>query len=198
MSKFFGAVGESDSSETSSSEESEEEVEEIKEEVKQKTTKADRAMLSDDESSDEEERKILTPATKMRDALRKVISPINTAIKDKDFAALHTGFNELVKELNKNSDVIQQSGEPNFLLKTLMKMEDLINSIRSVDEKNMAKNNKKNFGTLKNKFKKFIKADYEEKLAEYRKDPKDSEAEEEDEDEDEDEDEEEVSKPATK
>jgi len=197
MSKFFGAVGESSSSEASSSEESEEEVEEVKEEAKQKFTKTERALLSDEESSDEEERKILTPATKMRDALRKVVAPINTAIKDKDFAALHIGFNELVKEINKNAEVIQQSGEPNFLLKTLMKMEDLINSIRSVDEKNMAKNNKKNFGTLKNKYKKFIKADYEEKLAEYRKDPKDSEAEEEDEDEDEEE-EEVVSKPAAK
>lgn len=193
MSKFFGAVGDDSSSEESSSEGEEEELEEVKEEAKQKFTKTDRALISDS-SDEEEERKILTPEHKMREALRKITQPLNNQVKDRDFAGMHASFNELVKAIQKNSDVIKNSGTPNFLLKTLMRMEDLLTSIRPADEKNMTKNNKKNFGTLHNKFKKFIKAEFETQLAEYRKDPKDSDMEEDD-DEDEDEDEEEDVKP---
>lgn len=193
MSKFFGAVGDESSSEESSSEGESEELEEVKEEAKQKFTRTDKALISDS-SDEEEERKILTPEHKMREALRKITKPLNDHVRDKDYASMHTSFNELVKAIQKNSDVMRGAGTPNFLLKTLMRMEDLLTSIRPADEKNMTRNNKKNFGTLHNKFKKFIKAEFEKELGEYRKDPKDSEVEE-DEDEDEDENEEEEVKP---
>lgn len=186
MSKFFGAVDESDSSSDTSSEESEEELEEIKEESKQKFNKADRHILSDD-SEDSEDRKILSPAKKMRDALRKVTKPFGAYIKDKDFVGLHINFKDLQNEISKHSDLLRSSGTPNFLLKILMNMEDLINSIKGVDEKNMAKNNKKNFGTLRNKFKKYIKEEFEVELEAYRKNPKDSDKEEEEGDDDEEE-----------
>lgn len=177
MSKFFGALDESESSD--SSEESEEELEDVKEETKkQKVTKTDRAIMSDSES-DKEERKILTPEQKMREGLKKVLTGIDGHIKNKEFSNIHEIFNELAKELLKSKDMIKKKGPPNFLLSILVKLEDLIKSIQKSDEKNMEKNHKKNFGTLKNKFTKFIAKDFESALEEYRKNPVESEAEEE-------------------
>jgi hypothetical protein len=125
----------------------------------------------------------------MRDGLKKVLVGIDGNIKNKEFSNIHEIFNELTKELLKSKDIIKKKGPPNFLLSVLVKLEDLIKSIQKSDEKNMEKNHKKNFGTLKNKFTKFIAKDFETSLKEYRENPVESEAEEQQSEEDDEEDE---------
>ena len=173
MSKFFGAASSSDSGSDDSS--SGDESEEVKEEVKQTTKDRGNFYRDDSDSEDSEKREVISPQEKMRIAIRKHVKSIKRSLEAKEFTNLHNEFNELQKELSKQSDSLSQYGEPNFFLATLVEMEDTINSVKSSEEKSMSKNNKKNFGTLKNKFKKFIRDNYESKLSKYREDPQISE-----------------------
>ena len=178
MSKFFGTISDSESSSDSSSEHSVEKIKEVKKEIKPKIKKADRPALSDSSDDEPVDRRIQTPAQKLRSGIKKVINDLDNLIKNKEFALLHTLFNSLVEEIKKSSSLIKQCGIPNMLLNALMKLQKLIGETKKEDRNNMTKNNKSNFGTLKNKLTKYIKANFSKELAAYKKNPVESEPEE--------------------
>lgn len=182
MSRFFAAAGsESDSDSSSDSEP-------IQRQAVQQFT------FSDDE--EDVKRVVRSTKEKRYEDLSNIIKSIRNYKKIKDMASLLSSFEDLTRAYTKALPVItkvENGITPRFIIRALAEMEDFINEVWDDRDgrKNLSKNNSKSLGTLRQKFRKYIK-EFESDLKKFRESPDaadDEEEEEEKKDEEESEDE---------
>ena len=106
-----------------------------------------------------------------------IISAIRNHQNNQDYSGLQDDFLNLNKALEKSKQLVEQDGIPKIYYKGLVMIEDAINE--SNKEKLSTLQNRA-CNTLKNKLKKHNR-DYEQELADYRKNPIESDEEKEDE-----------------
>ncbi|XP_055708199.1 eukaryotic translation initiation factor 3 subunit C isoform X2 [Phlebotomus papatasi] len=128
-------------------------------------------------SDDEEEVKRVVRSTKEKryEELSTVIKAIRNHRKIKDMASILTAFEDLTKAFTKAQPIIakEENGvTPRFIIRSLYELENFINDMWEDREgrKNLSKNNSKSLGTLRQKFRKYIK-DFEEELTKFREAP---------------------------
>ena len=160
MSKFMVHRGEESSSE------SEKESEEHGEEEAPQSRFTHFKFESSSES-EEEHRTIKTMKDKRIDAFKLLLKEITNHTKINDFSALLDDFGNLGKELEKSKQWVEQEGIPMLYVKGLVIIEDCVNE---TDRKSLSTLQLRAWNTLKNRLKKHNK-DYEDKIAEYRKNP---------------------------
>lgn len=170
MSRFFQTGSDSDSESTSS------------EEIVQRQPVAN-FQFSDDE--EEVKRVVRSTKDKRYEEINTVIKSIKNFKKIKDMSSILSSFEELTKAYSKALPVImkEEGGiAPSFIVKALVELEDFINDVWEDKEmrKNLSKNNGKSLGTLRQKFRKYVK-DMEEDMKKFRENPNVGEDEEEDE-----------------
>lgn len=170
MSRFFATGSDSES------ESSEEEVQ------APNFTKAPQYQFSDDE--EEVKRVVRSTKEKRYEHLISIIRTIRNNKKIKDMASILSSFEDLTRAYLKAQPVIAKEDngiKPRFYIRCLVELEDFINEVWEDREgrKNLSKNNAKSLGTLRQKFRKYIK-DFEEDLIRFRESP-DQESEEEEE-----------------
>lgn len=115
--------------------------------------------------------------------LSNLIKAIRNHRKIKDMASILQSFEDLCRAYQKALPVItkEENGvTPRFFVRALAELEDFINEVWEDREgrKNLSKNNSKSLGTLRQKFRKYIK-DFEADLAKFRESPDDDDEEEE-------------------
>lgn len=116
--------------------------------------------------------------------LSNCIKNIRNYKKIKDMASILSSFEDLTRAYQKALPVISKEENgitPRFYVRCLAELEDFITEVWEDREgrKNLSKNNSKSLGTLRQKFRKYIK-DFEEDLTKFRESP-DQESEEEEE-----------------
>ncbi|EAT48788.1 AAEL000175-PA [Aedes aegypti] len=158
--------------------------------------------------SDEEEdvkRVVRSTKEKRYEDLSNIIKNIRNYKKIKDMSSMLTSFEELTRAHTKALPVItkvENGVTPRFIIRALAELEDFINMVWEDKEgrKNLSKNNSKSLGTLRQKFRKYIK-DFDSDLKKFRESPDaadDDEEEEEKKEESESEDEQHVAPAAAK
>lgn len=158
--------------------------------------------------SDEEEdvkRVVRSTKEKRYEDLSNIIKNIRNYKKIKDMSSMLTSFEELTRAHTKALPVItkvENGVTPRFIIRALAELEDFINMIWDDKEgrKNLSKNNSKSLGTLRQKFRKYIK-EFDSDLKRFRESPDaadDDEEEEEKKEESESEDEQHVAPTAAK
>lgn len=158
--------------------------------------------------SDEEEdvkRVVRSTKEKRYEDLSNIIKNIRNYKKIKDMSSMLTSFEELTRAHTKALPVItkvENGVTPRFIIRALAELEDFINMVWEDKEgrKNLSKNNSKSLGTLRQKFRKYIK-EFDSDLKKFRESPDaadDDEEEEEKKEESESEDEQHVAPTATK
>lgn len=120
---------------------------------------------------------------KRYEELSNIIKAIKNHRKIKDMASILQSFEDLTRALQKALPVItkEENGvTPRFFVRCLAETEDFINEVWEDREgrKNLSKNNSKALGTLRQKFRKYIK-DFEADLAKFRESPDEGDDEEE-------------------
>ena len=85
-----------------------------------------------------------------------------------------TEYEELIKQIAKSENVIQVEGFQFLCAGTFVRLEDAINSITKEAQKKMNTNNAKSFTKLKIQLKK-IRAQFEDKINQFRANPVKSE-----------------------
>lgn len=170
MSRFF-ATGGSDSESESSSEE---------EQIIHRPAPATFTF-----SDDEEEIKRVVRSTKEKryEELSNIIKNIKNHRKIKDMSSILTSFEDLTRAYSKALPVImkEEAGiTPRFIIRAFVELEDFINEVWEDRDgrKAMSKNNSKSLGTLRQKFRKYIK-DFEDIMAKFRESPDEEDDEEE-------------------
>uniref|UniRef100_A0A6B2EJX9 Eukaryotic translation initiation factor 3 subunit C n=1 Tax=Phlebotomus kandelakii TaxID=1109342 RepID=A0A6B2EJX9_9DIPT len=128
-------------------------------------------------SDDEEEVKRVVRSTKEKryEELSNIIKNIRNYRKIKDMASILTSFEDLTRAFLKAQPIIakEENGvTPRFIIRSLAELESFIQDMWEDREgrKNMSKNNSKSLGTLRQKFRKYIK-DFEEDLTKFREAP---------------------------
>ena len=136
--KAFGKQQDTDSEEESSSEN------EQKEEEKTNAPTGGKGKIKnymmDDQSSEEEERKIRSGKTKRLEALEKILDGASKHAKIKDFENIIEDFDKLEKEIkNQEKPMYEEYGErlPNNVLKVLMQIEETITETTKAEVKAM-------------------------------------------------------------
>lgn len=158
--------------------------------------------------SDEEEdvkRVVRSTKEKRYEDLSNIIKNIRNYKKIKDMSSMLTSFEELTRAHTKALPVItkvENGVTPRFIIRALAELEDFINMVWEDKEgrKNLSKNNSKSLGTLRQKFRKYIK-EFDSDLKKFRESPDaadDDEEEEEKKEESESEDEQHVTPTAAK
>lgn len=158
--------------------------------------------------SDEEEdvkRVVRSTKEKRYEDLSNIIKNIRNYKKIKDMSSMLTSFEELTRAHTKALPVItkvENGVTPRFIIRALAELEDFINMVWEDKEgrKNLSKNNSKSLGTLRQKFRKYIK-EFDSDLKKFRESPDaadDDEEEEEKKEESESEDEQHVAPTAAK
>lgn len=136
--------------------------------------------------SDEEEevkRVVRSQKEKRYEDLSNLIKAIRNHRKIKDMASILQSFEDLTRAYQKALPVISKEENgvtPRFFVRSLAELEDFINEVWEDRDgrKNLSKNNSKSLGTLRQKFRKYIK-DFENDLAKFRESPDDDDDEEE-------------------
>lgn len=139
--------------------------------------------------SDEEEdvkRVVRSKKEKRYEDLSNIIKTIRNHKKIKDMSSVLSSFEEFVRAYTKALPVVMKEENgvtPRIVVRALAELEDFINDTWDDKEnrKNLSKNNNKALGTLRQKFRKYIK-DFDQDLARFRAAPEDFAEEEEDED----------------
>ncbi|XP_059622106.1 eukaryotic translation initiation factor 3 subunit C [Phlebotomus argentipes] len=128
-------------------------------------------------SDDEEEVKRVVRSTKEKryEELSNIIKNIRNYRKIKDMSSILTSFEDLTRAFLKAQPIIakEENGvTPRFIIRSLAELETFINEMWEDREgrKNLSKNNSKSLGTLRQKFRKYIK-DFEEDLTKFREAP---------------------------
>lgn len=137
--------------------------------------------------------------------MSNIIKNIRNYKKIKDMSSMLTSFEELTRAHTKALPVItkvENGVTPRFIIRALAELEDFINMVWEDKEgrKNLSKNNSKSLGTLRQKFRKYIK-EFDSDLKKFRESPDaadDDEEEEEKKEESESEDEQHVAPTAAK
>ncbi|XP_053683335.1 eukaryotic translation initiation factor 3 subunit C [Sabethes cyaneus] len=189
MSRFFAGGSESDSDSSSDSEP-------IQRQAAQQFT------FSDEE--EDVKRVVRSTKEKRYEDLSNIIKSIRNYKKIKDMSSLLSSFEDLTRAYAKALPVItkvENGITPRFIIRALAELEDFINEVWDDREgrKNLSKNNSKSLGTLRQKFRKYIK-DFESDLKKFRESPDagDDDEEEEDKKDDQSEDEEVTAPTATR
>lgn len=128
--------------------------------------------------SDEEEdvkRVVRSTKEKRYEDLSNIIKNIRNYKKIKDMSSMLTSFEELTRAHTKALPVItkvENGVTPRFIIRALAEMEDFINMVWDDKEgrKNLSKNNSKSLGTLRQKFRKYIK-EFDSDLKKFREAP---------------------------
>lgn len=107
--------------------------------------------------------------------LSNILKNIRNHKKIKDMSSILTSFEELTRAYTKALPIIvkEEGGvTPRFIIRAFVELEDFINEIWDDKEgrKNLSKNNGKSLGTLRQKFRKYIK-DFEEEMKKFRANP---------------------------
>lgn len=141
--------------------------------------------FSDDEKT--EKRVVRSQKVKRYEELKNIIKTIRNHKKIKDMSSILSTFENLVKAYSKAIPVISQEEggvTPKFYLHILAELEDFINVMWEDKDgrKNLSKNNGKSLGTLRQKFRKYLK-EFEHDLKKFRETPYESEEEEDEEEE---------------
>lgn len=131
------------------------------------------------------ERVVRSQKVKRYEELKNIIKTIRNHKKIKDMASILSSFENLTKAYSKALPVItkEENGvTPKFYLRALAELEDFINVAWEDKDgrKNLSKNNGKSLGTLRQKFRKYVK-DLEQDLKKFRELPVESDDDEEDE-----------------
>uniref|UniRef100_A0A1L8DS53 Eukaryotic translation initiation factor 3 subunit C n=1 Tax=Nyssomyia neivai TaxID=330878 RepID=A0A1L8DS53_9DIPT len=128
-------------------------------------------------SDDEEEVKRIVRSTKEKryEELSNIIKNIRNYRKIKDMSSILTSFEDLTRAFTKAQPIIakEENGiTPRFIIRSLAELESFINDMWEDRDgrKNLSKNNSKSLGTLRQKFRKYIK-DFEEELTKFREAP---------------------------
>lgn len=127
-------------------------------------------------SDDEEVKRVVRSAKEKRfEELSNIIKNIRNYKKIKDIGSILSSFEELTKAYAKAQPVIQKEENgviPKFVIRSLAELEDFINQTWDDKDgrKNMSKNNGKSLGTLRQKFRKYIK-DFESDIKKFRESP---------------------------
>lgn len=155
--------------------------------------------------SDEEEdvkRVVRSTKEKRYEDLSNIIKSIRNYKKIKDMSSLLSSFEDLTRAYAKALPVItkvENGITPRFIIRALAELEDFINEVWDDKDgrKSLSKNNSKSLGTLRQKFRKYIK-EFEADLKKFRESPDaaDDDEEEEEKKEDEESDDEEVVVPS--
>ncbi|CAD5114851.1 DgyrCDS3887 [Dimorphilus gyrociliatus] len=127
------------------------------------------------ESDDEEKRVVRSAKDKRYEELRDVIKQISNHKKIKDMTKVLSTFEDLSRVFEKSKKVIEREGLPipRFFLKCLTETEDFINKVWEDKDgrKALSKNNTKSLTALRQKFRKYIKSNFEEEITKYRENP---------------------------
>ena len=188
MSRFFRGTDESSSS--SEAEESDDELHNDDPPAQLGPGAARFAVGVSDSDDEEEEKRVVRSAKDKRfSELQQTTTSVYNALKINDWVGIHAAFEQLQKQVHKARSVMKKEGIPRFLLRVLVKLEDLVlGKPNKVDVKKLSKQNAKSFNVVKQKIRKYNK-DYEKELDDFRSSTASGGA---DEDEEEDEDEDEV------
>ncbi|XP_058120521.1 eukaryotic translation initiation factor 3 subunit C isoform X1 [Anopheles ziemanni] len=174
MSRFFAGGSDSDSDSSSESEPV------VRQPAAQFT-------FSDDE--EDVKRVVRSKKEKRYEDLSNIIKSIRNHKKIKDMSSVLTSFEEFVRAYTKALPVVMKEENgvtPRIVVRALAELEDFIND--SWDDKDnrksLSKNNNKALGTLRQKFRKYIK-DFESDMTRFRAAPEDFAEEDEDDERDE-------------
>lgn len=120
---------------------------------------------------------------KRYEELSNIIKNIRNHKKIKDIGCILASFEEFTRAFTKAQPVIQKEEKgviPKFVIRAIAELEDYINVTWDDKEgrKSMSKNNGKSLGTLRQKFRKYIK-DFETEVKKFRENPDQDEEEEE-------------------
>lgn len=128
--------------------------------------------------SDEEEdvkRVVRSTKEKRYEELSNIIKSIRNYKKIKDMASLLSSFEDLTRAYAKALPVIAKEEKgvtPRFIIRAIVELEDFISEVWDDKDgrKNLSKNNSKSLGTLRQKFRKYIK-DFDVELKKFRESP---------------------------
>lgn len=127
-------------------------------------------------SDDEDVKRVVRSAKEKRfEELSNIIKNIRNYKKIKDIGSMLTSFEDLMRAYTKAQPIIlkEENGViPKFVIRSLAELEDFINQTWEDKDgrKNMSKNNGKSLGTLRQKFRKYIK-DFETEIKKFRENP---------------------------
>lgn len=160
MSRFFAGGSESDSDSSSESEPVQRQA-------------APQFTFSDDE--EDVKRVVRSTKEKRYEDLSNIIKSIRNYKKIKDMASMLSSFEDLTRAYAKALPVItkvENGITPRFIIRALAEMEDFINEVWDDRDgrKNLSKNNSKSLGTLRQKFRKYIK-EFDSDLKKFREAP---------------------------
>jgi translation initiation factor 3 subunit C len=107
--------------------------------------------------------------------LTNIIKSIKNHKKIKDIGSILSSFEDLTRAYTKAQPIIlkEENGViPKFVIRALMELEDFINLTWDDKDgrKNLSKNNGKALGTLRQKFRKYVK-DFESEIKKFRENP---------------------------
>lgn len=108
--------------------------------------------------------------------LSNIIKSIRNHKKIKDIGSILSSFEDFIKAFSKAQQVIQKEEKgiiPKFVIRALVELEDFINITWEDKDgrKNMSKANGKSLGTLRQKFRKYVKETFETEMKKFRDSP---------------------------
>lgn len=123
---------------------------------------------------------------KRYEELSNIIKNIRNHKKIKDIGSMLTSFEDFTRAYTKAQPVILKEEKgviPKFVIRALVELEDFINVTWDDKDgrKTMSKNNGKSLGTLRQKFRKYIKDAFEIEIKKFRENPDQGDEEEEEE-----------------
>jgi len=127
-------------------------------------------------SDDEDDVKRIVRSTKEKryEELTTIIKNLRNFKKIKDMSSILGSFEDFIRVYAKSLPVImkEEGSCPKFVIKALLELEEFINEIWEDKEsrKNFSKNNSKSLGTLRQKFRKYIK-EFEEEFKKFKANP---------------------------
>lgn len=153
MSRFFASKDSESETESEASEED-----------RKQPSKFQNYNLSDDE--EESKRTLRSAKDKRFEEIQSVIKALRNSKKIKDVGKVLEEFDTLTKAFAKSLKVIEKEGVPVFYIRCLVEIEDFIAQCWT-EKSTMSKQNVKSLGSLRSKFKKYVK-DFEVQMVSFR------------------------------
>lgn len=145
-------------------------------------------ILFDFQYSDDEDvkRVVRSQKEKRYEELSNIIKSIRNHKKIKDIGSMLSSFEDFTRAYIKAQPVILKEEKgviPKFVIRALAELEDFVNVTWDDKDgkKNMSKNNGKSLGTLRQKFRKYIKDTFDVEIKKFRENPDQGDDEEEEE-----------------
>ena len=138
-------------------------------------------------SDDEDVKRVVRSQKEKRyEELSNIFKTMRNHKKIKDIGNMLSSFEEFTRAYTKAQPVILKEERgviPKFVIRAFVELEDFINVTWEDKDgrKNMSKNNGKSLGTLRQKFRKYIKDSFEAEIKKFRENPDQADEEEDDE-----------------